>query len=271
MTELQAALKQQKDSEQGELLAEINRVLQGCAPKIACTPAHVPELPLLGVPAAAVPGKGDHPIDLRGPLAQASTLSEDFLLEYADGMTKDQVGWGHVDEAQLRRFLALHSDYFDLIHRTPVLAKVEASNMLFHIERTLLQGIEHRPVSDALGPPDTRAVFLAGHDTNLAGVAALLGVHWTLDGRTDDTPPGTELMFELWQDDGGSYSIQVAVAMQTLAQMRDLQDLTPSNPPAREQLVLQDCTQGGGCKWDDFLHIAQAPVETSAARSTQAR
>jgi 4-phytase/acid phosphatase len=247
---------------QGELLEELNNVLRGCEPKIACTPQHAPQTALLGSPAAPVRGKSDHIVDLQGPLPLGSTFSEDLLLEYADGMPMADVGWGHVDEFELRRFLALHSDYFDLMHRTPALARLEASNMLLHVERTLRQGTEAKPLDGAIGPVDAKLVVLAGHDTNLAGVAALLGVHWTLDGRVDDTPPGTELAFELWQDASGAYSVRVTVAMQTLHQLRTMPELTPSAPPAQATLSLPGCASV--CSWDAFSQVTQKAIDQEA-------
>ena len=248
-----------------ELLEAMQHVLLACEPKIACTPARTPEKPLLGVATSPVRGKGDRIVDLEGPLPQGSSFSEDLLLEYADGMQMDQVGWGKVDEPQLRKFLALHSDYFDLMHRTPALARLEASNMLFHIARTLQQGVERKPVANAIGPIDSKLVIFAGHDTNLAGVGALLGVHWTLDGRDDDTPPGTQLAFELWQKQNGTYFVRVTVAMQTLRQLRDIPALTPAAPPARATLTLPGCgVKTSACEWDKFLQLADTAIDSSA-------
>jgi 4-phytase/acid phosphatase len=260
--EFDARVKQQHDPRQAELLTEMQRVLDGCAPMVACTPTHAPAMPLLGVPTAAVRGKSDHVVDLQGPLAQASSFAEDLLLEYADGMPMAQVGWGHVDEPQLRRLLALHSDYFDLMHRTPEMARLEASNMLSHIVMTLRQAIDPQAATGALGPPGSRLVVLAGHDTNLAGVAALLGLHWTLDGRDDDTPPGTQLAFELWQYGPDSYSVRITVTMQTLQKLREMPALTMAAPPARATLSLPGCTSAmHSCAWQSFLHITDAAID----------
>ena len=251
--ELTTRVKQSVDIRRDHLIDEMNHVLLSCAPRIGCTPAHAPEMQLLSAPPATVRGKGDHMVDLQGPLAQASTFAEDFLLEYADGMPMEQVGWGKVDTAELGRLLALHSDYFELMHRTPAISRVEASNMLFHIARTLEQHVAGKPVAGAIGPVESKLVMLVGHDTNLAGIGALLGVHWTLDGRDDDTPPGTELAFEVWQDAQGAYTVRVTVAMQTLKQLRAMSELTRSAPPARESLTLPGCTAAEqGCTWNDF-------------------
>jgi 4-phytase / acid phosphatase len=267
--EFEARVKHQSATKataaQDELIQRVQHILQGCAPAASCLPARAPQTPLLGSETAAVRGKGDHLVDLKGPLAQASSFSEDFLLEYADGMPLSSVGWGNVNETDLRRLLPLHTDYFDLMHRTPALARIEASNMLFHIERTLQQGIEGQPVADALGPAASKLVLLVGHDTNLAGIAELIGVHWHLDGRDDDTPPGIQLAFELWQDAHDNYSVRVTIAMQTLPQLREMKPLTLNAPPARETLTLQGCAAAKqGCPWEDFRRIADAAINTKA-------
>lgn len=256
--------------QQNELLEEMNHVLLGCAARGACTPVHVPSTPLLRHGHAAATEGANGGTGAEDALALASTFAEDFLLEYAEGMPASEIGWGHVDELQLRRFLQLHSDNFDLMYRTPALARNEASNMLFRIARTLEQGAEQHPVTGALGPVNTRVVILAGHDTNIAAIAALLGLHWTLDGRTDDTPPGMQLAFELWQDKSGAWSVRVTVAMQTLSQLRAVQRLTPDAPPAHEDLLLTGCsTQAHACALQDFERNADAAIGKNAASPGQ--
>jgi 4-phytase / acid phosphatase len=249
-----------------ELLKQMQRVLLGCSPQADCTPKRNPEIKLPDAPTAARRGKGDHLVDLQGPLPLASTFSEDFLLEYADGMPPESVGWGKIDEAQIRRFLGLHTAYFDLMHRTRALAGIEASNVLLHIERSLQQAVERKAVANAVGNPADRLVVIVGHDTNLAGVSELLDLHWTLDGRKDDTPPGTELAFELWQTSQGAYSVRVTIAMQTLLQMRQVSDLTFKAPPAREVLTLDGCSSNShGCAWEDFVRIAAIATNKTKA------
>jgi 4-phytase/acid phosphatase len=236
-----------------DLAAQLQRVLRGCKPDVDCTPLHSPESTLSDLPTAVVRGKGDKLVSLNGPLPLASTFSEDLLLEYTEGMPLQSVGWGNVSETQISRFLALHSAYFDLMHRTPGLAKMEASNMLTHIVSTLQQGAEGQPVAGALGDPGKKLVLLVGHDTNLAGISELLGLHWALDGREDDTPPGTELAFELWQSKQGTYTVRTTVTMQTIHQMREVQDLTSTNPPARQVVIPRGCIQvRDACRWNDF-------------------
>jgi 4-phytase/acid phosphatase len=270
-TALEVTESQRPDERQNELLVEMQRVLNGCRPDDSCTPAHAPAIPLPGAPDEAVNGNGDHATASRGSLGNAASFAEDFLLEYTEGMPSSQVGWGNVSESQLRRFLDLHSLNSDMTHRTPSAARLEASNMLFHILRTLDQGVEHHPVEDAVGRVNSKMVLLVGHDTNIAGVAALLGLHWTLDERRDDTPPGTELAFELWQNASGAYTVRVTVAMQTLKQMREKQDLSFSAPPAHQTLLLDGCSaEAQACRWEDFERIVDTSIDAESVTRTQA-
>lgn len=50
---------------------------------------------------------------------------------------------------------------------------------------------------------DNKILFLAGHDTNIANIAGMLGMSWTLPGQPDNTPPGGALVFERWSDNAG--------------------------------------------------------------------
>ena len=260
--EPEAPAASKPDAEQNNLMAELQNVLMGCSPADSCTPARAPAILLLSAPAAGASGKSDQSAESREPLGLASSFAEDFLLEYTEGMPSDQIGWGKVDESQLLKFMTLHMNHTELSDRVPARARMGASNLLFHIERTLEQAVERRPVDDAVGPVESKLVLIVGHDTNIAEVAALLGLHWNLDGRKDDTPPGTELAFELWQDKSGSYTIRVSVSMQTLRQMREMQALTPAAPPARRVLTLQGCgAKAQACDWSDFVRIAEADID----------
>ncbi len=242
------------DSTNG-LLTQMQRILLGCKPESDCKPAHAPEMTLAGKSAAAR-GTGDKFVTLKGPIPLGSTFSEDLLLEYSDGMPLSAVGWGNVDEAELGRLLALHSVYFDLIHQTPAFATAEASNLLQHITRTLAQAVTGKATNGATGNPGDKLVVFAGHDTNIAGVASLLGLHWHLDGRDEDTPPGTQLSFELWQSASGAYSVRVGIAMQTLHQLRELSPLTLDAPPAMQTLAPAGCiVKNDRCSWPEFLSM----------------
>jgi 4-phytase/acid phosphatase len=262
----------QYNSQEGELLEELNRVLLGCAAKMACAAAHAPSTPLVPEGSTAASGNGKSGSASEDALALSSTFAEDFLLEYAEGMPSGAIGWGHVDEQQLRRFLQLHCDYFERTYRSPAHARIEASTMLTQIVRTLEQAVEQHPVEGAIGPVNTKLLILSGHDTNIAAVAALLGLHWNLDGRMDDTPPGMELSFELWQDRQGAWSVQLKAATQTLQQLRTAQKLTLAAPPAHRDLTMES-GQGESREptWEDFKRTADAAAGKDVAPTEGAK
>jgi len=71
------------------------------------------------------------------PLAVASSLVEDILLEYVDNKPMSDVGWGRVDEPTLRRLMPLHIKQFALTTRTPSSARTQGSNLMAHKLRTI--------------------------------------------------------------------------------------------------------------------------------------
>ena len=206
------------------------------------------------MPAKLAPGKDDRLAELRGPLNTASTLTENILLEYTEGMDASSVGWGCVDAGQLRSLIDLHTAASDFAQRTKPIAQMQASNLLDHIRLALEQSVTGRPVSGAPSAPADRALFLIGHDTNLTNIAGLLNLTWIVDGRRDDTPPGGALIFELWKTRAtGSYSVRTYYSTQTLEQMRSASRLTLDDPPQRVPIFLPGCSeQDFSCSWPAF-------------------
>jgi 4-phytase/acid phosphatase len=218
---------------------------------------------LLEIPAKLAPGKNDRPVELHGPLNTASTLTENLLLEYAEGVDASNVGWGCVDGSKLRSLIELHTAASDFVQRTKAIARMQASNLLDHVRRAMEQSVTGNPVSGARAAPGDRALFLVGHDTNLTNLAGMLNLTWIIDGRRDDTPPGGVLIFELWhQRNTGNYSVRTYFATQTLEQMRSSSTLTPDNPPQRVAVFLPGCSQeDSSCSWASFVNTVDQAID----------
>jgi 4-phytase/acid phosphatase len=232
--------------------------------RILVEPGHPAAKSLLAVPAKLEGASGDHLAELKGPLFTASTITENFLLEYANGLPMDQVAWGRVDLAMLKQLLALHTAASDLTRRTPYLATVQASNALAHILDTLQQAVTGKPVPGALGKAGDRVVVLTGHDTNLTNIAGTLNLNWIIDGRRDDTPPGGALVFELRQLPDESYQVSVHYTAQTLEQMRTVAPLTLDAPPARANIFIPGCSgaaTGFPCDWESFQRTIKGAID----------
>ena len=213
-------------------------------------------LSLFEIPSVVVDGGGDRPVDVKGPLSIAGTFTENFLLEYTEGMNESDVGWGCVDGEKLRTLIDLHTASVDFAQRTPAIARLQATNLLNLIQRSLEQAITQNPVKGTLGKPSDKVLFLIGHDTNLINIAGLLQMNWIIDGRRDDTPPGGALMLELWRGKNRQYSVRAYYTAQTLEQMRASVVLAPASPPAMAPLFIPACSGADfSCGWNDFSSL----------------
>ena len=153
-------------------------------------------------------------------------------------MDPSQVGWGCVNNTNLRYLLELHTAASEFSQRPKPIARAQASNLLHQILLSLSQAATGKPAAGAISGISDRALFLIGHDTNIASIAGLLDLDWIADGRRDDTPPGAALVFELWQPAAGSEDfVRVYYTTQTLEQMRSSTVLT-SQKPARPRAGL---------------------------------
>ncbi len=247
-------------------LADFDHLLATCGANGA---AQKERTSLLDIPATLTPGKGDHAADLRGPINTASTLSENILLEYTQGMDAKDVAWGCIDGPKLRSLIDLHTAASDFAQRTPAVAKMQATNLLDRIDRSLEQAVIGKPLPMLPGKPSDRALFLIGHDTNISNIAGLLDLTWIADGRRDDTAPGSTLIFELWKDkQTQAYSVRIYLVVQTLEQMRSAATLTLSNSPERIPLFLPGCSRADyACSWPDFSRTLRSAIDARYIRS----
>jgi len=145
---------------------------------------------------------------LSGALATASGLAEVFLLEYAQ-WPDASAGWGQVDARVVREVLPIHTNVFNTVNRASVVARLKGASLLSEM-MAALDGSHRDQRCNAAS-----LVVFVGHDTNLANVGALLGVHWQAPGYPDDaTPPGSTLLFELWEQ-GDHKEVRVRFFAQT--------------------------------------------------------
>lgn len=247
-------------------LETLQRILLSCLPAAPCPQqGQVSPQLLLEIPAGLDVGKGDHLAELNGPLNTASTITENFLLEYTNDLPMNQVAWGRVDLSMLKQLMDLHTAASDLTRRSSYLATIQASNALAHILDTLQQATSGKAVPGALGRLGDRAVILVGHDTNLANIAGMLNLNWLIDGRRDDTPPGGALVFELWQNPGSSaYKVRTYYTSQTLEQMRNVTELTLKTPPAKANIFVPGCSTGRDgffCDWSAFQQTLTKAID----------
>ncbi len=256
-------------------LTLLDRVLAGCGH----APADARRTSIFAIPASLAPGSGDNSAALAGPVTTAGSISENLLLEYTQGMSQADTGWGCLDGATLRTILQLSAANWDYGKRTPAVAHMFSSTLLDRILKTMQQSVNGgaataAAVPGALGKPGDRLVILVGHDTNIVTVAGALHIDWIIDGRADGTPPGGALLFELWRPrDGGKPFVRLEYTAQTLEQMRNAETLTPANPPALAPIFIPGCSrQDLSCTWEGFSAAMRAAIDPAyVAAPTGAR
>ncbi|HET6977384.1 MAG TPA: histidine-type phosphatase [Pyrinomonadaceae bacterium] len=203
-------------------------------------------------------------VTLTGPLSIASTLTQNLLLEYANGMSGTQFGWGRLTASDLQQLLILHTAYAELMRRTPYLAQARGSNLLDHVVRTLEQAASHKRVSGSIGPLNSSITVISGHDTNISNLSGLLALSWALPShQPDDVPPGGALIFSLWKSPTGEKLVRLQFVAQSLEQMHDARPLSLANPPLVAKLFVPGCSraqEGYPCSWTDFRTTAQKAI-----------
>ncbi len=199
----------------------------------------------------------DGRVGIEGPVRIASTVTEIFQLEAAEGMPHGQVAWGRLrDDEALRDLMVLHTLDFDLTQRTPYVARRSGSALLAAIVRRLD------------GRDASKLALFVGHDTNLANVAALLGAHWLVPGfQADDPSPGGALAFEVLRDPAsGARYVRLTYYAQSLEQMRRSARLDAADPPKSFEIGLPGCQgaeRAGACSLDRFKAIAGTALDTA--------
>ncbi|MCJ2137617.1 histidine-type phosphatase [Methylobacterium sp. J-026] len=204
---------------------------------------------------------------IEGPLALAAAVSENLLLEYAQGLPADQVAWGQGTPETLAALLPAHRRAADLLHRTPEIAAFHGATLL-RMLADLLQGVVPR----GLGVPplgaSARLVVLAGHDTTLSTLSGALGLGWSLPGQPDPTAPGATLAFEVWRSpETSARTIRVRIYAQTLDQLRSARPLGPLDPPVSLPLTIGICpARDGGCDLETFVAKVRAALPPVCVR-----
>ncbi len=224
-----------------------------------------------GVPTSIVSGTEDG-VRLRGPIGYASTAAENFLMQTAEGMPKDQVAWGRLaHDATLRELLTLHQFDQDLTQKTKPIAQQRGSNLLTLISAILVNGHSF-PGHAATGQP-VRLGLLVGHESNIHNVAALLDLTWQIPGfLPGEATPGGALAFEQFREARSEKRyVRIAYYAQTLDEMRRRAPLTYRDPPGMVQVALPACSAdlvNNACPLETFLKIVKAAVDPGCVTAT---
>lgn len=206
---------------------------------------------LADMPAALVRNEGDRP-DIGDPFGLASTVSQTFLLQYLEGMPMSEVAWGRLTRQQIEDLLAFHSLKFYYEGRAPYVAARAASPLASR----MLQAMQSGP----------RLTVLVGHDTNIADLGGFLDLHWQVPSYPrDDPPPGGALGFEVLVDARGQRIVRAFYRAQTMDQVRGMQTLSATNPPAYQVLPIPGCD--APCALETFATLVRGRLVAPLPRT----
>ena len=187
---------------------------------------------------------GEEP-DLIGPLQQANTIVDSFLMSYYEGMPLEDVAWGKIKTDENWKLLTkITKENQNVRFNLTTAAKEIAKPILGYMKN----------VFEKASPKFT---LLHGHDANLNSVLSAIGFkYYILPDQYETTPVGGKLMFEKWSHDN-EYFLKATFVYQKTTQLRESTKLSKVNPPGWVELEITGCSKNksGFCLWNDFMKI----------------
>lgn len=185
---------------------------------------------------------GKEGVRLEGGLKTATTVGENFLLQYVQGFPEQDVAWGEAATPEkLAPLLGPRNLYLQLTRQPPYIAARHGTPLA----RALLAAIVDEPPGGTGQPPSaSRLAAFVGRDTHLAAISGMLGLQWSLPDQPDQFPLGGTLAFErlINPADGRRY-VRTVLYYQSLQQMRANARLDAAHPPGRVALRIPGCGQ----------------------------
>jgi 4-phytase/acid phosphatase len=112
---------------------------------------------------------------------------------------------------------------------------------------------------------------LVGHDTNLANIGGMLGLHWSLPSYlANETPPAGAMHIDLLRDrETKVHAVRIRYIAQTLDQMRRVVPLDLARPPETAVVKIEGCkaSEDGACPWTEFATLANRAIDRACVDS----
>ncbi|MGB6177538.1 MAG: histidine-type phosphatase, partial [Methylocella sp.] len=257
-------------------LAKTQNILQCCSSKL-CESEHLPpqtcELQDLRSWIEPNPNINPDPqhvsVKVKGGLGDAQSFAETLMLEYAQGFSGQDFGFGRVTPADMLDttldILKIHTGVFDKVQRrASYVAQRQGDNLLYHIAYAVEYGRDPTETER-----DKKFIAYIGHDTNIANVAGLLNLHWQVSKYpVDDMPPGGALIFEVRKESDNQLFVNAVFAAQSPETMRQ-EDKAEAEMKAEAKMVAVSipCARkriDGSCSMKEFTHLTGKAVKNEA-------
>lgn len=162
-------------------------------------------------------------------LKELNSASDAFILQYYEEPDSVKAAFGHdLTREDWAKLAHIKDTYQDVLFTAPIVA--------VNVAKPLIQYMY-----DELRSPDRKFTFLVGHDSNLSSVATALGVEkYELPSAIEkQTPIGSKIVIEKFVDNDGKEYADINIVYQTVDQLRNMELLSPENPPMVYPLTLQ--------------------------------
>lgn len=162
-------------------------------------------------------------------LKELNSASDAFILQYYEEPDSVKAAFGHnLTREDWAKLAHIKDTYQDVLFTAPIVA--------VNVAKPLIQYMY-----DELRSPDRKFTFLVGHDSNLSSVATALGVEkYELSSAIEkQTPIGSKIVIEKFVDNDGKEYADINIVYQTVDQLRNMELLSPENPPMVYPLTLQ--------------------------------
>lgn len=248
------------------LMGELETVTGCCAVSVCQKMLGRNECRIDELPWAIEPSSEKRNLKITGPLSSAATMSQVFLLEYAQGLPADKVAWGRASSrGDVIRLSELRKVKYEYFERVPYIARRGASNILAQIATALTHDAGASIGLDLAGPPSAKYTLYVGSDTQIAEIGGILDLHWQAGGFLDDeTPPTGGLIFERLRRADGSRSVRISFVTPTLDQIRGDAVLAKNAGPSISPMVVPACGEGQVCPLDRFAAIVGERIDANA-------
>lgn len=195
-------------------------------------------------------------------LRTAAKIIDTIIMEYAEGVP--DIAWGRIGKEDLTELCKLAAVDFILLARTPYMSTERMSNLVGQIGSTLEEDAGGKSVYKTFS--NKKLNVMVAHDTTISNVANLLNLNWIIPGFIQNMPTlGGALVFELRKgadgsDVAGQYFVRTYYVSQTMDQLRNGDELSLENPPAKSSIFVPGAStavKGYDAPLADFLAVVK--------------
>ncbi|AHJ63297.1 6-phytase [Granulibacter bethesdensis] len=211
--------------------------------------------------------------------ADVGDYADEFRLQYASGLAVNNIAWGSwsslgIAKQQILNEIQLYTQWYMADYRAQTNGVANGTFRSENIANQIALALSQLTTPGTSGgPPTARLVLFVGHDSTVQALGSLMNASWTSpDGVSNDSPPVSGFVFELYSDSSGNFFVRPRFITATLDQMRQNRRLTAngSNNPGNSTLIIPGCTTQSvdRCSASTFISILNTAIASTGITPT---